>query len=161
MSASVTTPPTTRLIENELAHPVDLTFIAVTATDTAVLQTGADLWILKVYASKMADGSGLRYAEQDAMLTRSQKNTLLNLDDSVTFTVNEVLDLGGFVCPGVTGYLCAELQRDLASDPPFTIQGSPIPLVACKEVECQGKSLASSFEYLYEIDKPYTLKLTI
>lgn len=148
MSAAVTAPATTKLIENEQSHPVVLTFSAVTAMDTATLQTGADFWLLKVFASKMADGTGDRYGERNVGLTGNQKITPLNADSTVQFPiVNEMLDLRGFVCPGVKGYLCAELQRDPSSLPPFTIQGSPIPLVACHEVECQGKFLKFTMEY--------------
>ncbi|XP_022109995.1 uncharacterized protein LOC110989723 [Acanthaster planci] len=144
-SANLTAPASTRLIENEQAHPVRVTFQASTATDTATLDSGSNFWLLKVFANTEPDGSGpKRYGEATATLSGNQQNTPLLASSTVELAnVDASLNLEGFVCPSRMIYLCAELQRNPSSSPPFTIQGTPSPLIACQQVECQGVLITS------------------
>ncbi|XP_038079237.1 uncharacterized protein LOC119746392 [Patiria miniata] len=145
VSANLMVPADTKLIENEPAHPVRVTFQADTAAVTATLDSGTNFWTLKVFANTQANGTGAeRYGETEGVLSSQQLNLALAASSTIELSdIDATLNLNGFVCPSDMIYLCAELQRNPNSVPPFTIQGMPSPLIACELVECQGVLITS------------------
>ncbi|XP_072174093.1 uncharacterized protein [Diadema setosum] len=108
---------------------------------------GQDLWQMGLFASQSPDGTGPRKDEQTQILDPFNQAMPLEgggpieFDDIQTnFPVNQV------GCDDY-GYLCMEFKKGQRAAPDFKFEttSGEESIVSCKEQECRGKSIFSSF----------------
>ncbi|XP_063961991.1 fibropellin-1-like isoform X1 [Lytechinus pictus] len=137
--ASTTTTVSAGVIGDGLNNnvPVSITITPSSNSGTAI---GDGLWMITVFASASADGSGTRFDEVDIGLTDAQAGTTLFYNSQATISglVYPLNLADGPDCSQFT-HICTELQRGANPQPSYTLASGST--VSCVAVDCSAVEL--------------------